>query len=521
MADIMLINVTEGAPAGGFASDGSSNYSYLDSVLPAYLKNDFHYTFCAEPVFYMQLASCIRKAGMSVEIIDGILMNLRLSDIKNIIDKTECRIFGLTMFQANYFVVIDIISYIKNKYPDSIVFSGGTYSSIVYDKLLLRHDEIDYVIVGDGDEAVPTFCNAILNGSEVENIPGVAYKRNGIVYVTPAIPVDMDTIPYLSRDFAKEILEYDFSFSMVTSRGCGHGVCAFCYLPMYQKNSNHPKFRYRRPEDVIGEMFELRNKYKVHKITFVDEDYFGVHKIGIPRAEKIADLLIDRNSDITYYVNARINSLIEVIKQGILPKLARSGLRYVFVGIESGSDAILKKYKKGTNVEKIHRVVDELNKYGIKINPGLITFDPDLSVSEVVDNVRMLEYIGYYDVFMFTRKLILLPGIKVGSINQGWELPEFEVNTVQIEDYFKDSLTSLLYDIMVWFRDEIFPYYKKIYEKGEITPELRDELIRNHFNAFYMISELIQRGEILRTQDGILLMKPYINNVKGKVNENK
>ena len=36
----MLINVTEGAPAGGFASDGSSDYSYLNSVLPAYLKND-------------------------------------------------------------------------------------------------------------------------------------------------------------------------------------------------------------------------------------------------------------------------------------------------------------------------------------------------------------------------------------------------------------------------------------------------------------------------------------------------
>ena len=81
MPEIMLINVTEGAPAGGFASDGSSDYSYLDSVLPAYLKNDFHYTFCGEPVYYMQLAACIRRAGMSVEIIDGILMNLRLTDI--------------------------------------------------------------------------------------------------------------------------------------------------------------------------------------------------------------------------------------------------------------------------------------------------------------------------------------------------------------------------------------------------------------------------------------------------------
>jgi len=51
-------------------------------VLPAYLKNDFHYTFCAEPVYYMQLAACLRKNGMSVEIVDGILMNLFLHEIK-------------------------------------------------------------------------------------------------------------------------------------------------------------------------------------------------------------------------------------------------------------------------------------------------------------------------------------------------------------------------------------------------------------------------------------------------------
>lgn len=519
MTDIMLINVTEGAPAGGFASDGSSDYSYLNSVLPAYLKNDFHYTFCAEPVYYMQLAACLRKNGMSVEIVDGILMNLRLHEIKEIIDNTTCRIFGLTMFQANYLAVMDIIIYIKKKYPNSVVFSGGTYSSIVYDKLLLRHDEIDYVVVGDGDETVPALCKSIIEGKAENNIPGLSYKKNGKVYLVAPQPIDMDTVPYLSRDFAKEILDYKFSFSMVTSRGCGHGVCAFCYLPMYQKNSNHPKFRYRKPEDVVGEMTALRDMYGVDRITFVDEDYFGVHKIGIPRAEAIADLLIKQRTGIIYYVNARINSLVEVIDKGLLPKLAESGLRYVFVGIESGSDSVLKKYKKGTSVEKIHGVVDELNKYGIKINPGLITFDPELSVGQVIDNVKMLEYIGYYDVFMFTRKLILLPGIKVGSVNQGWELPEFNTDVKNQEEYYKDMKTALLYDIMVWFRDTIFPYYKRIDELIEITSELRNELIQNHFQAFYSIANKVQNGKVSNLKAAMPEMQYYVDFVKGKANE--
>lgn len=516
MADILLINVAEGAPAGGFASDGSSSYSYLDSVLPAYLKNDFHYTFCAEPVFYMQLAACIRNSGMSVDIIDGILMNLRLSDIKHIIDETDSRIFGVTMFQANYLAVMEIIRYIKKRHPDSIVFSGGTYASIVYDKLLLRHDEIDYVIVGDGDDAVPAFCRAILTGGNPEKVPGTACKRQGKIQLTTPLPVDMDMIPYLARDFAEELEKYEFSFSMVTSRGCGHGVCAFCYLPMYQRNSNHPKFRYRRPENVVGEMLSLKNMYGVHKVTFVDEDYFGVHSQGIPRATEIAELLIQENAGITYYVNARINSLTEVIRLGLLPLLARSGLKYVFVGIESGSDSVLKKYKKGTSVKKIRRVIDELGKYGIKINPGLITFDPDLSVSEVIDNVRMLEYTGYYDVFMFTRKLILLPGINVGSVHQGWELPDPEIQAEE-EPYFRDPHTALLYEIMVWFRDTLFPIYKRIYEAMEISSQLRESLVHNHFRAFYYISEKVEKGWISSLQEAETELKPYLDFVESEL----
>lgn len=513
MADILLINVTEGAPAGGFASDGTSNYSYLNSVLPAYLRNDFHYTFCGEPVYYLQLAASIRKQGLSVEVIDGILMNLRITDIKKLVDQTQAKIIGLTMFQANYHAVMNVILYIKHHYPHIKLFSGGTYSSIVYDKLLERHREIDYVVVGDGDEAVPELCKALLNGKDCTSIPGVAFRRDGQVYLTPPVPVELDTVPFLARDFASQIKQFDFSFSMVTSRGCGHGACAFCYLPMYQKISLHPKYRYRSPEKVVAEMVLLRDQYGISRVTFVDEDYFGVHSIGIPRAEAIADLLIEQEVGVTYYVNARISSLIAVIRQGLLPKLAQSGLRYAFIGIESGSDEILRKYKKGITLRQIHAVVDELANYNIKINPGLITFDPDLTPEQVVHNVQMLEYVGYYDVFMFTRKLILLPGIQVGSVSQDWELPDWNP-PVQEPPYYKEPKTKLLYDSMIWFRDTIFPIYQQINHESIMTDVLRKSLIKNHFAAFYQVATRIISCEATTLEDTRSVLLPYVGAVE-------
>ena len=490
--DVILIGQIEGSQTGGFTGDGSSPYTYLETLAPTYLCNHFYNTFCAEPVFLLQLAAELRAKGLKVKVLDGLTGNLTKETLYLELKKYETSIYAFSLFHSSYSAVVELARKIKNVHPNSTIITGGTYATLVYKPLLEKHPEFDYVVLGDGDRSLPKLCTVLISKkmSKIEPIHGIAYRYGNTIKETPPEPVNLDSVQPLARDFSNAILEKKFSFSMVASRGCGHGVCSFCYLPRYQKLSNHPKYRHRCIESIIREMTDLKSTYNVSHITFVDEDFFcGTPQESIERATDFANALITSKLNMTFYVNARINTINNLIRSkigntddNVIALLVRAGLRFVFVGIESGSDDILRNYKKGTTVASIKMTADELAKHNIKINPGLITFTPSLTVHHVKDNIDMMRYINYYDIFMFTRKLVILPGTQIGTISGLWELPSDNSNVVYDFDYTE---TKNLYFALIAFRDKLFPIYKKLTVTGFVNEKTRDRLAYNHFRCFY------------------------------------
>lgn len=502
--DVILVGQIAGSQTGGFSGNEYNAPTYLQTLAPTYLRNHFYKTFCAEPVFFLQLATELRKFNLSVKIIDGLLDNHNKESLKKELQNWDAKIYAFSIYHSSYFAVIEIIHSLKEFKPEAKIIIGGTYASLVYNQLLSRHYEIDYVIVGDGDVALPQFCQNIISGKNILEIKGLAYRNNDKIVLNPPEPVDINEIGFLARDFAKEIIKNNFSFSMVSSRGCGYGACSFCYLPTYQKNSNLPKFRGRNPQLVIDEIKYLQEKYSIERVTFVDEDYFGSFIEGTKRAIEFAELLIKENIKIDYYVNCRINSVLYLIKNDLLKILAESGLKYFFIGIESGSDRVLKKYKKGITVEQIKNAARILKNYGIKINPGLITFDPDLTIDDVKANIEIVKEIDYYDIFVFTRKLVILPGIQVGNSDCHWDLPNqndpFQLSKINPYDYFLDKKTALLYIGLVKFRDLLYPIYRFLCEKY-LEEGIREILIKSHFKFFDNLYKYINDSLLLNDID--------------------
>jgi radical SAM superfamily enzyme YgiQ (UPF0313 family) len=241
---------------------------------------------------------------------------------------------------------------------------------------------------------------------------------------------------------------------------------------------------------IVKEIKKLQKKYSIDKITFVDEDFFGPFEEGTKRAVDFAKLLLKENIKIDYYINSRITSVIYLIKKNLLKIMADSGLKYLFIGIESGSDKVLKRYKKGITLKQIKEVARALDNYGIKINPGIITFDPELTIEDVKANIDIIKEIDYYDVFVFTRKLVVLPGTSVGEEMHEWSLPDpsqpFQQSNIVPEDYFKDTKTALLYYGLIQFRNSLYPLYYDFTTKfKKIKPLNREKLIKNHFSFFY------------------------------------
>lgn len=476
--DALIVGYAVNSTSGGFTD---RNVKYVDTVSIKYLYSHFYGTYCAEPVAFLQLAAETRNAGLKVEILDGLLLGYSRNEMEQYLLEYDTNIYFFSLYESSKQDVLYLMKYVKDHNPSAVIVTGGPYVTLCYQELLETEPVIDYIVIGDGDRAMPRLVNALLTDQPVNHIPNVVYRDSdgcAVVDVKPEA-VDMNELQPLARDFVDIIKEKGFSLSMVSSRGCGHAVCSFCYLQQYQKNSCQPKYRYRDPALVVAEMKDLIKQYHIKKLTFVDDDFFGTNTDGISRAEELFHRIIREEICLHLYMNVRVASVEELIRRNLLGLAYQAGVRYFFIGFESYNDNILKRYHKGITTGDIDAIIHQLEYYHISVNPGLITFDYDIRPEQVKNNVDLLNRLHYYDLFMFTRTLMNLPNEERGMRD----------NRIRSGDFLIPE-TEMLYNALIDFRDRLYPLYG-IVDRHKITDKIRNSIIQQHFAGFYELFDAI------------------------------
>jgi len=112
--------------------------------------------------------------------------------------------------------------------------------------------------------------------------------------------------------------------------------------------------------DVVDEVQEVVERYGFGSIAFVDDNFTANPK----RVIEICDEMISRKLDVTSWLQARADSIVRY--PDMVEAMAASGVKTVFLGIESASDVILKDYGKQSTVETAQNAVDMLRKHGIR-----------------------------------------------------------------------------------------------------------------------------------------------------------
>lgn len=478
--DTVLIGYAVNSTSGGYTNE---NVKYLDTVGIKYLYSHFYGTYCAEPVAFLQLAAEMRSQGIKVKILDGLLMGYNIEELKIKIEEVKTNIYCFSLYESSKNDVVELMAYVKQQNPDAVIITGGPYVTLCYAELIETYRQIDYIVIGDGDIAMPKLVNALKHNGDVRNIPNIVYADNGkAVMDCQPLAVNLDTVHDLERDFYEDIKQMGFSLSVVSSRGCGYANCSFCYLKEYQKNANQPKFRYRNPQKVVNEIMHLVGTYGIEKLTFVDEDFFGNNIEGVARALEIFDLLKKNNINLKLYMNVRVASIKYLIENNLLAKCAEGGAKYFFVGFESYNDDILKRYKKGITTKDIDFICDKLEQNGIQVNPGMITFDYSLTPQQVFNNITLLRRVNYYDAFMFTRTLMILP-------NKNTKMKDNRVK----KGGFLYRETETLYNLLVEFRDQIYELYMKV-KRDKINDNIRNNIINEHYAFFFDIYNAIMQN---------------------------
>jgi radical SAM superfamily enzyme YgiQ (UPF0313 family) len=149
---------------------------------------------------------------------------------------------------------------------------------------------------------------------------------------------------------------------MMTSRGCPYS-CTFCS----NFRTQGKKFRARSPENVLAEIDHLVKEYGVKEINIIDDNFTFLPK----RVKEICDGLIERNYDLELKTGNGIRA--DRVSLPMLKHMKKAGFYLVAYGVESGSERILKKMRKGETKDHIRRAVKWSKQAGL-LTEGFFMF---------------------------------------------------------------------------------------------------------------------------------------------------
>ena len=255
--------------------------------------------------------------------------------------------------------------------------------------VLFLENGFDYVLCGEAEETLVRLCRSILSAETVPELDGmVKLDEHGSPMRSPqrlstnpawadlSLPardlIDME--PYRA---AWENAHGYFSANMVSSRGCPYH-CNWCAKPI-----SGNRFHLRPAEAVAEEMKLLKVSAGVQHIWFGD-DVFALDRHWVQR---LAEEVTKRDAAVPF----KIQSRADLMSEATIRHLKTAGCTEVWMGVESGSQAVLNAMDKGLALTSVRAARRWLKDAGIRACYFLQFGYPGeawLELQETIDFVR-------------------------------------------------------------------------------------------------------------------------------------
>lgn len=418
------------------------------------------------PLGLCYVAAACEAAGAEAKIFDYIVRKYSFEKLKAEMQEFMPDVLGATSVTMSFLPAVTIIQDAKRINPEIITFMGGPHVSFDVKNTLEQYPELDLIVIGEGEETLKELIPVIKDRNEWKNIRGIAFMENGEVFFTGSRPLieNLDTLPLPARHLLplSRYQALGFPVSIITSRGCPN-KCIFC---LGRKMVGF-KVRHRSPELVADEIEEIMS-YGFEMINIAD-DLFTASK---ERVKEFCKVITERNLKFAWCIFSRVNT----IDEELLEIMKAAGCIAVSFGIESGSQEMLKRVRKGITLDQARKAVEACKKTGMRSHASFMVGLPGESLETLEETRKFQQELGIEYGYHF---LCPFPGTTVRE-----ELCEYdlEILTDDWSRYDADSpivQTSMLKpEQMEAFVEES---YKEIradwdklkarHEKGEALPD--------------------------------------------------
>lgn len=311
---------------------------------------------------------------------------------------------------------------VKARFPSATIVWGG-YFPTVYPDAVARDAGVDLVVIGQGEQTAVELLDALDAGDDPLSVPGVAAWRDGGLQKAPVRPsrissrfpdppyerLDMDR--YAARTFLGQR-----TYNHHASVGCPY-TCNFCAVT----NMFEGRWLPDPAADVVRIVRRLHHDHGADAIEFHDNNFFAAEKRTVEVAKGITPL------GLGWWGEGRIDTMV-AWSAASWEALARSGLRMVFYGAESGDQDALDAMNKGGL--QVHQTV-ELNllarRHGVIPEFSFVLGNPGRPAAEVESSLALIRRLKAEnpacEIILYLYTPVPLPGMYDEAVAQGFAFP--------------------------------------------------------------------------------------------------
>lgn len=361
------------------------------------------------PLGLLYVGAIIKRCGHKAKIVDMYLTDQ--ASLDKTIDDFKPTVVGFGGIATSYGRTKQLSLHIKDRYPNIVQIAGGALASTY--ELLLTRGKIDVVFHGETEVSLPMFLEGLERGRSPHEVPSISYLFNGQIVRNP-LPEqikNLDEIPFPAyhlvdikrylhpikdfinsysillhnnpgySDIVKKIGNKTHYIPIISARGCTHR-CFFCYRHVFGHRQHSAKY-------VIEHIKYLQRTYGISGFQFCDE----LFNRDPEWVMEFCDVIEREKLDIFYMIGG---ARVDRIDEKMLRRLKQTGCIAIEYGQESGSNLILKEYRKGISSEQNKETTKLTRKVGLVSAVQLVIGSPGETNETIEETTRFLKDVNAY-----------------------------------------------------------------------------------------------------------------------------
>lgn len=284
----------------------------------------------------------------------------------------QINVVGVGGLSGEYIDISRMVRLVKCINQEIYVVVGGGIMTADPETTMKAIPDVDFGVIGEGELTMAELLVALGTGEHVEQVDGLIIRKGKRLLMTRKRIeiVDLDSLPfpdyegfnyreYLKNnpDISDEGKKYS-QVSVIGGRSCKYN-CTFCFHP------SGTTYRQRSLDSIFAEINYLVEHYDISYIALREELFATDNR-------RVADFCRRMEKyDFDWSIQLRIDS----INKELVDLLKGTRCRYVFVGVESADNEVLKSMRKGITLEQIEKALDMLSDAGLNTRSGIIFGD--------------------------------------------------------------------------------------------------------------------------------------------------